>query len=85
MSNGLYFIIIWNLLFSGASQDLQHIHYFIMDPEFGFVDNHMAQMMGGLYQMINTFKGNLGTPTFTEAMIGPYKAKFVNNMTQDIK
>ena len=56
-----------------------------MDPEFGFVDNHMAQMMGGLYQMINTFKGNLGTPTFTEAMIGPYKAKFVNNMTQDIK
>ena len=45
----------------------------------------MPQMMGKLSQMINLSKGDPDTPTFTEAMTGPYGAKFMQYMIQEIK
>ena len=85
MVKGMYSRIIWNLQFSGWSQDLQYIHALLMDPEFGFMENLMPQMTEKLSQMIKLYKGEPGTTTLTESMKGTYKAYFIHDTTQEIK
>ena len=49
------------------------------------MENLMPQMMGKIYQMLNLSEGDPDTPTFTEAIKGPYKAEFMQAVTQEIK
>ena len=85
MVKGMYFRIIRNLQLSSGSQYLQYICALLMDPEFGLMENIMHQMMGKISQTINIFKGYPDTPTLTESITGPYKADFMQAMTQEIK
>ena len=47
--------------------------------------NLLPQVMVNISQMIDLSKGDPYTPTLTESMAGPYKAGFMQAMTQDIK
>ena len=71
MVKGVYSRIICNLKFSGGSKDLQYINSFLVDPEFGLMENLMLQMMGNLSQILKLSKGDHDTPTFTKAITGP--------------
>ena len=44
MFNGIYYMMIRNLQFSGETQYLQYIHAFLMDLDSGFMENLMPQM-----------------------------------------
>ena len=79
MFKGLYSRMIIYLQFYGEYQDLQHIHDFLMEPQFGLMENIMTQIMGKISQNIKLSKGDLEIPTFTETII------FMEFMTQDIK
>ena len=56
-----------------------------MDPEIVLMDNLMPQIMRDLSQILIMSKGDPDTPILTEAMPGPYKAGFMQAMTQEIK
>ena len=80
---GIYYRMIRNLQLSGGYQYLQYIHAFLMDPELGFIENIMPQMMGKLPQILNIYNRYPGNPTLTEAITGIYKAEFMQATKQD--
>ena len=49
------------------------------------MENLMPQIMGKLSQMFKMNKGYPDPPTLTEAITGPYKAEFLQSMTQEIR
>ena len=77
--------MIRSLQLYGGYQDLQYIHALLMELYFGLVYNLMHQIIGTFSQMINKSNRNPDTPTSNEAMKVPYKADFMQAMTQDIK
>ena len=78
-------MMIRNLQFSGGYQYLQYIHFLLMEPEFGLMDNLMPQIMGNISQIIVMSRGDPDTPILNEAMTGTYKAVIMQDMNQDIK
>ena len=82
---GVYYRMIRNLQLSDGSQDLQYIHFFLMDPEFGLTDNIMPHMMGNLSQMTRLSKGEPDTPNLTESITRPYNHAFIQHIIHYIK
>ena len=64
MVKGVYSIMIRNLKFTDGFQDIHYIHAFIMDPEFGLMENIMPKRMGNLSQILKLYKGDPDTPYF---------------------
>ena len=85
MVKGAYSMMIRNLQLSVGYQYLQYIHFLLMDPEFGLMDNLMPHIMRNLSQILIMPKGDPDTPILTKAMTGPYKAVFMQAMNQEIK
>ena len=85
MVKGVYSKMIRNLQLYVGYQDIQYIHALLMDPEFGFMENIMHQMVGKLSKMLNMSKRKNDIPTLTESMKGPYKAEFMHAINQEIK
>ena len=77
--------MIRGLQFSVGIQYLHYTHTFIMYPEFVLMEKRMPQMMGKISQILNLSKGDPDTPTLDEEVTGPYKADFMQSITQDIK
>ena len=85
MVKGMYSRMIHKLQLFGGSQYIQYIYALLMDPEFGFMENIMLQMMGKIFQIIKLSKGYPDTPNSNKTISVPYKVEFTKATTQDIK